>query len=80
MTAPAVLSKGCPVMPGQRAASDAGRRKAEGRPHTGCTRTFRQRGEVPWLTGHHGTASVATGRSGSRVGVSDTGSPRRSQS
>jgi hypothetical protein len=28
----------------QRAASDAVHRKAEGRPHTGCMRTLRQRG------------------------------------
>ncbi|MFG3142389.1 response regulator [Streptomyces sp. NPDC048211] len=31
----------------QRAASDAVHRKAEGRPHTGCIRAFRQRDEVP---------------------------------
>ncbi|MEV2243750.1 hypothetical protein [Streptomyces sp. NPDC049970] len=31
----------------QRAASDAVHRKAEGRPHTGRIRAFRQRGEVP---------------------------------
>ncbi|MFF7361735.1 hypothetical protein [Streptomyces sp. NPDC008125] len=30
----------------QCAASDAVHRKAERRPHTGCMRTFRQRGEV----------------------------------
>lgn len=43
-------AKGCPVPPppvDQRAASDAVHRKAEGRPHTGCIRVFRQRGEVP---------------------------------
>ncbi len=34
-------------LPDQRAASDAVHRKAEGRPHTGCIRAFRQRGEAP---------------------------------
>ncbi len=46
----ATVPEGCPAVPGDRcAASDAGRRTAEGRPLTGW-RGVRQGGEVPYLS------------------------------